>query len=231
MVCDHAAHCGQRREEGIVGQRLCEGSARWRRRRCQCRRRWRRRDRCGEWRGRGNRCRRRCGGSLLSLLDIAQHVLLADAPASAGAADLAQIDAVLGGETGNNRRDRRTVSAAGTRWLWSIRRHRRCRRPGACFWSVAHCRFTRLADPGKQGADRHGGAFWRSDFKQDATGDRCHLGRDLIRFDFHERFVSFDAVADALEPAPDRRFGHAFADLRQNNINRHGCIPGVHKCG
>src|SRR6185369_14307378 len=82
----------------------------WLRRR-RCRRWWRRRDwrlgRRGGGRHRGWRsgwsCRRSCRGS--AFLDEVENVLLGYPAAAARTLDLARIDAVLGGDAGNDGRD------------------------------------------------------------------------------------------------------------------------------
>ena len=75
-----------------------------RRRRGRGRRRAWRPARPPAWRGGG--CGRRCGGCrCAAALGGLEHVLLADAAADAGAGDGRQVDAVLGGELADERRD------------------------------------------------------------------------------------------------------------------------------
>src|SRR5579859_7410243 len=52
-----------------------------------------------------------CRGAAL-LLQVAHHILFADPPALTGPLDLAQIEIVLGCQTGDDRRDREGIGAA-----------------------------------------------------------------------------------------------------------------------
>ena len=180
------------------------------------RRRWRSRRgrrRCGgggvlgRRRGRG-RCLRLRAGGRLTVADDGEDVLLRHASAAAGAGDRRRVDAVLGGDAGDDRRDERVArlrcpSASGAR------RRRRAPRPAAASAAGAGsaapgvssssgsiaasgagsvgCR-RRVAgrpDPGEHGADVDRLALLDEDLGQDAgrrgSAPRCRPCRSRSR--------------------------------------------------
>ncbi len=73
----------------------------------------------------------------------------------------------------------------------------------------------------QQGADRDGFTVLGRDLAQRACGRRRDFNRDLVGFEFNQRFIDRNGVAGLLEPAADGGLGHGFAERRNANFS-HG---------
>jgi hypothetical protein len=68
----------------------------------------------------------------------------------------------------------------------------------------------------------HGLALFVLNVCERASRGRRNLGVDLIGRDFEQRLITFDVVANVLQPFCDGAFRDGFAHLRHYYFSRHG---------
>ena len=117
------------------------------------------------------------------LLDVRQNILLGDATTLARAADLRHIDVMFRRDARHHRRDARARSVAAPLNL-------RCRSRGPRLQSRSlSTASSGRADEGNQRARLHHVAFVEVQLQQRAFACRRHFRRDLVRFNFQDRFI------------------------------------------
>src|SRR5206468_3274750 len=202
-------------------------------------------DGAGRSREPGAGSRRRLGRSAL---DVAENVLLGYATGVAAPGYARDVDAVLGCDLANERsrfrpqallgrQDPRPPAAVpiaalhdrgGSLWRLCLGRGRRLRRFG--FWSrggsgrrcncrLRGCRTGLSFQHRDERLHRNGLPFLNLDLRQGAGRGRGDLGIDLVGRDLEQRLITFDDVADLLEPLAQGAFGNRFAHLGHQDIN------------
>ena len=96
---------------------------------------------------------------------------------------------------------------------------RRRRRGRLRLWRLG--RGAGLADDRDDAVDRNGFALFGPDFGDDAGHGRRNLRIDLVGRNLEQRLITFDRVADLLDPAHDRAFRDRLAHLRHHDIGSH----------
>ena len=182
------------------------------------------------------------GGALGARLDVGEDVLLRHPAAGAGARDRARVDAVLGRDPGDDRRDERAaVPRRGARprlgRAWQPARAPRPRdglRRAATGSGAAGAGCGRRGsaarrqpagrDHGQHRPDLDRLALGDEDLGDDALAGARNLGVDLVGRDLEQRLVLGDRLARLLEPLRDRslrdrdtHLGHHHLDLRSRS--------------
>ncbi|CAB4851938.1 unannotated protein [freshwater metagenome] len=162
-------------------------------------------------------------------VDVVEHIVTGDTPTRALAGEDVGIDAMLGHQSTNDRRQQTVV----LRLLHDRGLHDRSR--------GLHDRSRGLHDRSRGFHDRsrsrsgigradhrddcthgHGLTLGGTNFDHDASDGRGHLGVHLVGAHLEQGLVGGDSVADLLEPAGDRTLGDGFAQLRQGDIGHLG---------
>ena len=205
--------------------------------------RWRNhrgRRRCGgggvlRWGSGRGRCLRLRAGGCLTVADDGEDVLLRHPSPAAGAGDRRRVDAVLGGDAGDDRetnaarlRVRRGragggvgSAAGGPRPPVRGRRRRALlERLHRCVGAAASAPppHRRPTHPGEDGADVDGLAFLDEDLGQ-TLAPGLGTGVDLVGRDLEQRLVDRNSVADVLQPPRHRALGDGDAHLRHQNLD------------
>ncbi len=188
--------------------------------------------------GRRRRRRGQARGKGRHPFNRGQRIRLGDAPVLAGAGDPARLDAGLGERLARRRRGHAGAGAGVARLAQPDGGRARGDRPCGPGLDVgragidrspvvlAHHRGAVRLDRAEHGADIDRGAVLDRDGGDDARGRGRDLQRHLVGFQFDQRLVGPDEIADLLEPLADGRLGHRFTEGGNANFGRHCSVSG-----
>ena len=168
------------------------------------------------------------------------NVLLRNASTPTGASDLSDVKLMLGDHAGDNRRHEGAIFATRRQLRDRLWCSSDSRNGGSSDGSSRHrssrdgrsnlCRRCSNRGSGRCGGEigrKHGDA--RANVDRHALGDqqldhhastgRWHLGIDLVCRDLNDRLVGLNGVADLLEPAANRSFGHTRPHLGHYHVH------------